>query len=92
MLYCYQKGEIKMASAIRINSACVQTLRHIFDARIDHCDAATYGAWTTARDIVEYALANNFECLKEFDYLMTREDAEREEKYLLEHLKEMERC
>ena len=57
-----------------ISSEIVDTLRHIFDARIDHCDAENYIAWTTARDIVEYALAGNYECLKEFDYLMTQEE------------------
>ena len=57
-----------------ISSEIVDTLRHIFNARIDHCDAENYIAWTTARDIVEYALAGNYECLKEFDYLLTRED------------------
>lgn len=57
-----------------ISSEIVDTLRHIFDARIDHCSAENYIAWTTARDIVEYALAGNYECLKEFDYLATFED------------------
>lgn len=57
-----------------ISSEIVDTLRHIFDARIDHCNAENYIAWTTARDIVEYALAGNYECLKEFDYLDAKED------------------
>lgn len=57
-----------------ISSEIVDTLRHIFDARIDHCSAENYIAWTSARDIVEYALAGNYECLKEFDYLATFED------------------
>lgn len=52
----------------------VDTLRHIFNARIDHCSFENYIAWTTARDILEYALAGNYECLKEFDYLDTWED------------------
>lgn len=58
----------------KISPAVVETLRHILDARIDHCSAENYIAWTTARDIVEYALAGNYECLKEFDYLATFED------------------
>lgn len=66
-----------------ISAECVETLRHIFDARIDHCDIENYIAWTTARDIVEYALAGNYECLKEFDYLMTREDCELEERKVI---------
>ena len=53
----------------------IATLRHIFDARIDNAsDASAYTAWTSARDIVEYALAGNLECLRQFDYLETRED------------------
>ena len=53
----------------------VKILRHIFDARIDNAnDNSAYIAWTSARDIVEYALAGNIECLKEFDYLPTLED------------------
>lgn len=57
-----------------ISSEIVDTLRHIFDARIDHCSAENYIAWTTARDIVEYALANNLECLQQFDYLSTNDE------------------
>ena len=53
----------------------LKVLRHIFDARIDNADDySAYIAWTSARDIVEYALADNLECLKEFDYLPTKED------------------
>ena len=53
----------------------LMTLRHIFDARIDNAvDASAYIAWTSARDIVEYALAGNLECLRQFDYLETKED------------------
>lgn len=66
-----------------ISSEIVDTLRHIFDARIDHCDVENYIAWTTARDIVEYALAGNYECLKEFDYLMTREECGLEERKVI---------
>ncbi len=51
----------------------LKVLRHIFDARIDNADDySAYIAWTSARDIVEYALADNLECLKEFDYLPTK--------------------
>lgn len=53
----------------------LKVLRHIFDARIDNAeDHSAYIAWTSARDIVEYALADNLECLKEFDYLPTKEE------------------
>ena len=55
----------------------LRVLRHIFDARIDHAidaiDAYSYIAWTSARDMVEYALAVNLVCLVQFDYLETKE-------------------
>ena len=51
----------------------LRVLRHIFDARIDHAtDVNSYIAWTSARDIVEYALADNLDCLAQFDYLETK--------------------
>ena len=51
----------------------LRALRHIFDARIDHAtDVNSYIAWTSARDIVEYALADNLDCLAQFDYLETK--------------------
>lgn len=66
----------------KISSRVVETLRHILDARIDNAsDTASYITWTSARDIFEYALANNFECLKEFDYLPTEEDADFEKEW-----------
>lgn len=53
----------------------IEILRHIFNARIDHAsDNSAYIAWTSARDIVEYALADNIECLKEYDYLPTMDE------------------
>lgn len=53
----------------------IEILRHIFNARIDNAnDYSAYVAWTSARDVVEYALANNIECLKEYDYLPTMEE------------------
>ena len=52
-----------------------QILRHILDARIDHAMGTdTYIAWTSARDIIEYALADNIECLRQFDYLETLDE------------------
>ena len=51
----------------------LSVMRHIFDARIDHAtDASSYIAWTSARDIVEYALTDNLDCLAQFDYLETK--------------------
>lgn len=57
-----------------MSNEAIEILRHIFDARIDNADAETYIAWTSARDIVEYALADNIECLRQFDYLPTKEE------------------
>ena len=51
----------------------LRVMRHIFDARIDNVtNINSYLAWTSARDIVEYALADNLECLAQFDYLETK--------------------
>ena len=45
----------------------IKLLREILDERIDTSkDTDVYLAWCTARDIIEYALANNVKCLKEF--------------------------
>ena len=53
----------------------LRVLRHIFDARIDNVtNINSYLAWTSARDIVEYALADNLDCLAQFDYLETKEE------------------
>jgi hypothetical protein len=57
----------------RISSEVVDTLIHILNARIDNCSQENYIAWTTAKDIVEYALANNLDALKEYDYLEEKE-------------------
>lgn len=58
-----------------MTNEAIKILRHIFDARIDNAaDSSAYTAWTSARDIFEYALADNIECLRQFDYLETKED------------------
>ena len=45
----------------------IKLLREILDERIDTSkDTDVYLAWCSARDIIEYALVNNIECLKEF--------------------------
>lgn len=60
---------------ILISAECAKVLRHILDARIDNAtDTSAYYAWTSARDIVEYALADNLEGLSQFDYYPTAED------------------
>lgn len=33
-------------------------------------------AWCSIRDIIEYALADNIECLRQFDYLKTFDEVE----------------
>jgi len=53
----------------------IRMVRHILEARIDHASSPeAYVAYCNARDIFEYALAENYECLKEFDYLLTNAD------------------
>ena len=44
----------------------LRVLLHIFDARINHTTN-----WTSARDIIEYALLDYLECLVQFDDLET---------------------
>lgn len=69
-------------NSILISAECAKTLRHILDARIDNArDISAYYAWTSARDIVEYALANNLEGLSQFDYYPTAEDADFEKEW-----------
>lgn len=66
----------------KISEQVVRTLRHILDARIDNAkDSSAYTAWTSARDIVEYALTNNLEGLSQFDYLPTAEDVDFEKEW-----------
>ena len=53
----------------------IRMVRHILEARIDHASSPeAYVAYCNARDIFEYALAENYECLKEFDYLLIKAD------------------
>jgi hypothetical protein len=75
-LYSDIAGMIQQETIDAINrEKAIEILRHIFDARIDNCiDAFSYTAWTTARDIVEYFLAGNIECLREFDCLGIKQD------------------
>ena len=71
------KGRMICAARIGdtiVTAEAIAILRHIFDARIDRAGRDDYVAWTTARDVVEYALANNIECLSQFDYLETQDE------------------
>ena len=53
----------------------IETVRHIFQARIDQpYNSHTWSAYRSALDIFNYAVEGNYECLKEFDYLMTNAD------------------
>lgn len=53
----------------------ILTLRHILTARIDHAPTQeAYVIWCSARDIIEYALAENYEALVQYDYLLTKGD------------------
>ncbi len=64
-----------------MNKEIIELVHHIFQARVDlaknHKDFARAIAYQNAIDIFDYALAENYECLKEFDYLMTNEDIRR---------------
>lgn len=52
----------------------LEMARHIFKARMDNADSAeSFIAWCSARDIFEYAIANDYECLSQFDYLDEKE-------------------
>ena len=53
----------------------IRMVRHILEARIDNASSPeAYVAYCNARDIFEYALAENYECLNEYDYLLTNAD------------------
>lgn len=48
---------------------------HILDARIDNSKSLDeYFVLCTIRDCFGYAVADNLECLREFDYLPTAEE------------------
>lgn len=58
-----------------MNKRIIKRVRHILTARIDNAQTQdAYIAYCNARDIFEYALAENEECLRELDYLLTEED------------------
>lgn len=67
-----------------LSDEIVATLRHILTARIEHCCSENFIAWTSAQAIVEHALTGNMECLKEYDYLLTLEDCELEERKVIQ--------
>lgn len=58
----------------------VKILRHILDTRVDNAwNYEVYVALCNIRDIMEYAIADNIECLRQFDYLLTKEEQDEEE-------------
>lgn len=58
-----------------MSKEAIEIMRHIFDVRIDNSRSVdVYQAWCSARDVVEYALANDIDVLKQFDYLETAEE------------------
>jgi len=59
----------------KLDQKTVDLVRHIFTARIDNSKhRSQYLAYHTARDVFEYALTGNIECLAQFDYLETKEE------------------
>lgn len=60
----------------KLDQETVDLVRHIFQARIDHsARPSAVIAYRTALDVFNYAIEGNEECLVQFDYLMTKEDA-----------------
>ena len=47
----------------------IKIMRKIFKERLDNTISIdAFEAWASARDVVEYALENNIDVLKQFDY------------------------
>lgn len=58
----------------------IEILLHIINARIDNAwNHEVYVALCSIRDIMEYAIADNIECLRQFDYLPTLKEQIEEE-------------
>lgn len=57
----------------RISPKDINTLIHILKTRVDNCNQENYIEWTIAKDIVENALTNILDALKEHDYLEEKE-------------------
>ena len=64
-----------MKQTYKLSPEIVETVRHIFAARIDNSTKMSqYMAYHCARDVFEYALAGNLEALDQFDYMKTKEE------------------
>lgn len=60
---------------ITISDEAIEILRHIIRARKDNATTKEeICKMESIRDIIEYALADNIECLRQFDYLPTLEE------------------
>lgn len=58
-----------------MKKSTIELLRHILTARIDNSrDISEYLAWCDARDIIEYALAENIKVLKLYDAYNTKNE------------------
>ena len=75
------KGRMMCAARVGdtiVTAEVIKTVRHIFQARIDHSQKpSAIIAYKNALDIFNYALENNLECLYQWDYLLTKEDAKK---------------
>ena len=61
-----------------LSAETIKIVRHIFQARIDHARTPSAAlAYTAALDIFNYAVKDNFECLYQWDYLLTKEDVKK---------------
>lgn len=58
-----------------MSEEAIKILMHILDARVDNAMGTDrYIPWSSIRDIIGYALADNIECLRQFDYLQTLDE------------------
>lgn len=53
----------------------IKILRHILNARIDNAESRdSCFMWRNVKNLLEYALEDNIEVLRQFDYLLTNEE------------------
>ena len=63
-----------------MNETIEKILLHILTARVDNAKSSLeYHIWSTCLQIVKYALNEDYECLRQFDYLKTIEDCIKEQ-------------
>lgn len=62
----------------KISPQAIEILNHIFSARIDNSQSPLLRTtWASVRNIFEYALTDNLECLSQYDYLLTNDEKEK---------------